>query len=102
MPLIERDALKARLCVDTSIGFYAQGADGSEVCFTSREVDRVIDDAPTIDPVRCARWESGRYNERYEGSYEEQCSECWEWSLEYFKSYCPSCGCKMDGEQHEQ
>lgn len=40
-------------------------------------------------------WIGGRYHERYIGSYEEQCSVCGEWSLEYDKPYCPNCGKKL-------
>ena len=54
--LIDADALKMELCTNTSVGTYMRCTDGSDVFFTSREVDSMIDTAPTIDPVKHGRW----------------------------------------------
>lgn len=42
-------------------------------------------------------WINGRYHEQFQDSYEEQCSACKKWSLEYGKPYCPNCGARMRG-----
>lgn len=96
MSLIDRDALKVALCTDTSVGFYAECADGSEVRFTSREVDKIIDDAPTIDPVRRGRWVNNG-----DGSY--TCTNCGRRmsSAAHGYPHAPCCGAKMDGDAHD-
>lgn len=45
------------------------------------------------------RWTGGRYHERFHNSYEEQCTNCRCWSLEYDKPYYPNCGAIMDKEE---
>ena len=57
----------------------------------------IIADCPAedVEPVKRGRWGMGRHNE-VTGDYEEQCSHCRGWSKEYWKSYCPNCGAKMD------
>lgn len=69
----------------------------SDHCRTD-DVQEWLDEQPTIDaePVKHGEWVSSRFNATY-GEYEEQCSCCKGWSLEYDKPYCPNCGAKMDG-----
>lgn len=49
-------------------------------------------EAPPV--VNGGRWVDGRFNS-LDGAYEEQCSECKEWSRDY-GNYCSHCGAKMD------
>lgn len=51
----------------------------------------VIDNMPTIDPVKHGRWvlENGCV----------RCSECGEPNMEW--NYCPNCGADMRGEEDE-
>lgn len=47
--LISRSALHAALCLNAKYGTYGEFTDGSEVCFTSKEVHSMIDEAPAVD-----------------------------------------------------
>ena len=51
MKLIDKDALIRNLCVNTKYGTYSECTDGSEVTFTSREIDRIIDEQPIISII---------------------------------------------------
>ena len=53
--------------------------------------------AADVAPVVYGRWGTGRFNLET-GNYEEQCTRCRNFSKEYGKPYCPSCGARMDGE----
>lgn len=44
------------------------------------------------------RWGTGRFNLET-GNYEEQCTQCRNFSKEYGKPYCPNCGAKMNEEE---
>ena len=100
---IDAGALKAYLCVNTSIGFYNDCTDGSEVCFTSREVDKAIDAAPTIDPESLrphGRWVDVKTGYIRSRDFKEKCSICGfvrssDCGDADFK-YCPNCGAKME------
>lgn len=52
--------------------------------------------AADVVPVVHGRWDTGRFNLET-GNYEEQCTQCRNFSTEYDKPYCPNCGAKMDG-----
>ena len=56
-----------------------------------------IKNAPTADvaEVRHGSWKGGRFNDLYDGRYEEYCSCCGEYSVAYAKPFCPNCGAKM-------
>ena len=58
---IDADALKAKFCTDTSVGRYGEFMDGSEVSFTSREVDKIIDTIETVDAVPVVRCKDCQY-----------------------------------------
>lgn len=64
-----------------------------------------IDEAPTVDAVEVvhAYWTGSRINPLFD-EYEEHCSHCGAWSVEYGKPYCPNCGAKMNGgvKKHER
>ena len=55
MRLIDGNEFIRKLTLDTSKGFYGQFMDGSEVAYTSREIDNAIENAPTIDAVPVVR-----------------------------------------------
>lgn len=68
----------------------------------------VLEDLPTIDPVRHGKWIP--VNERA-----AKCSLCGEWEYtngrdktgtaiihRAIKHYCPNCGARMDGERSEE
>lgn len=72
-------------------------------CYGRDDTLIIIDRIPTADVARVVHgeWVDGRYHVRYRDSYEEKCSVCGEWSLEYCKPYCPNCNAKMDKEADE-
>ena len=72
MKLIDSSAFIKNLTLDTSKGFYGEFMDGSEVAYTSREIDAAVENAPTISAVPvvrcreciyykiCDEWETGK------------------------------------------
>lgn len=55
MKLIDSSEFIKNLTLDTSKGFYGEFMDGSEVAYTSREIDAAVENAPTIDAVSVVR-----------------------------------------------
>lgn len=53
--LIDKEALHKEIYNNTKYGRYGTFMDGSSVSFTSNEVHKLIDDAPTIDAVAVTR-----------------------------------------------
>ena len=93
--LISRDALKDALAkrvpfavVTSDDAAFAYGLDAAYVA---------VKNAPTIDPVRHARWVSDKGI--------SECSGCGggqmynDWDELQFTPYCPNCGAKMDAEE---
>ena len=64
--LISRSALHAAICLNAKYGTYGEFTDGSEVCFTSKEVHSMIDESPAVDAVEVVR----KPVVGYEGYYE--------------------------------
>lgn len=62
-------------------------------------IQRWIDNAPTIDPVRHGKWVGGDGKPKKD-SFSVYCSACGKWS-EYRTKYCGECGAKMDTERSE-
>lgn len=63
-------------------------------------INRIIDDAPTIDavPVVHGRWETYTdFDEEWEEMDFSKCSICGNLHYDEYR-YCPSCGAKMDLE----
>ena len=99
--IVNADALKMEFCTNVCVGAYMDCSDGSEVYFTSREVDKVIDLAPTYDPVVHSGW-------AYDSDGFARCLECNQKAPVFLQyqdepetietDYCPHCGAKMDGE----
>ena len=58
--LINRSELKIAVWMDVSKGTCGEYMDGSECSFTSNEVQKMIDEAPTVDAVEVVR-----------------CKDCW-------------------------
>lgn len=92
--LDELSALMARRAETEDAGFRAVGAG---VTLAQAELDA----APTIDPVRHARWarKDNSKNCKRVGDFEEwyECSAC-EGNAGDKSAYCPACGAKMDLE----
>ena len=85
MKLIDADALPINSVgiVDAEGNYYGV----AEVVFKED-----VEDAQTVDPVRHSRWiVDSRGN--------VICEWCGQPNLETY--YCPFCGSKMDGEEHE-
>lgn len=85
MRLIDADALKEH--VKKYMSVFAK--------YDWREICEMLNDAPTVDPVKHGEW---RYDEALEL---EWCSECGFGKRKGDKrwySYCPNCGCKMEVE----
>lgn len=61
MRLIDGNEFIRKLTLDTSKGFYGEFMDGSEVAYTSREIDNAIENAPTIDAVPVVRCRECKY-----------------------------------------
>lgn len=55
MKLIDSSEFIKNLTLDTSKGFYGEFMDGSEVAYTSREIDAAVENAPTISAVPVVR-----------------------------------------------
>lgn len=56
MRLIDSSRFIRDLTLDTSKGFCGEFMDGSEVAYTSREIDKAIREAPTVEAepvIRC-------------------------------------------------
>lgn len=63
---------------------------------------RQLKEAPTIDPVRHARWvHTGAYVTTAYGHLDVyKCSECaTDVTIDDHDNYCPNCGAKMDKEE---
>ena len=48
MRAIDADEFMKRLILDTSKGFYGEYMDGSDTAYTFREIDRFVDEMPTL------------------------------------------------------
>lgn len=65
MRLIDGNEFIRKLTLDTSKGFYGEFMDGSEVAYTSREIDNAIENAPTIDAVPVVRCRDCKWFNHY-------------------------------------
>lgn len=105
--LIDANALKAKLKIDTNTATYSDYCNG--YC-DARQVDLdAIDAAPTIEPeVRNGRWLSytgthytGKENEYGDPEYKEHiffvCSNCRRKTV-VRENFCPNCGADMREE----
>ena len=63
------------------------------------EVEDMVDCLIVADvaEVKHGRWINCKWED---GDYKEQCSRCHEWSGEYYRVFCSSCGAKMDGDDN--
>lgn len=77
MRLIDADALRKRMA------------------YVCDEAPHVVDDAPTVDPVKHGRWEHHLMPLAYKCSVcgGKQGARVWKFNS---KNYCPECGAKMD------
>ena len=76
---------------------YTAIADDADSC-KADYLREIIESVPAADvaAVVHGRWGTGRFNLET-GNYEEQCTRCRNFSKEYGKPYCPTCGAEMDG-----
>lgn len=87
MRLIDADALKKMF--NTSFGGVSHAVIAG----------KLIDEAPTIDPVKHGRWIESEMigkNERKIKYHILRCSICGKSNGRKRNSYCPRCGAKMD------
>jgi len=94
--LIDADALKELIANNV---YPVQDAfnDRDYGMFWTGGIEKAIDDAPTVDPVKHGRWINA--NEGLWNTVEVlKCSVCGEIDNRMYRSdaYCPNCGAKMD------
>ena len=65
MKLIDSSEFIKNLTLDTSKGFYGEFMDGSEVAYTSREIDAAVENAPTISAVPVVRCRDCKWFNHY-------------------------------------
>lgn len=93
MRLIDADALVKKIKEEASAN-YCNELYG--VANGLRIAETIVNDAPTIDPVKHGRWET--FNNAYGVSY---CSLCSKAIFNHTTPYCEKCGAKMDKEVPE-
>lgn len=89
---------------------------GNVLVDVTPELEKEIENAPTIDPVEHGKWIEKTWHSR--GGYRylkcecgkehciekpiddivDICSECGKINEASFRNYCPNCGARMDGE----
>jgi len=89
---------------------------GNVLVDVTTELEKEIENAPTIDPVKHGKWIEKTWHSR--GGYRylkcecgkehciekpiddivDICSECGKINEASFRNYCPNCGARMDGE----
>ena len=97
--LIDADALKELIANNV---YPVQDAfnDRDYGMFWTGGIEKAIDNAPTVDPVKHGHWVEQEH-EDWKWSKEYRCSECGQYRLVTTPvgrewNYCPSCGAKMD------
>lgn len=104
MRLIDADALKELIANNV---YPVQDAfnDRDYGMFWTGGIEKAIDNAPTVDPVKHGHWVE-QDHEDWKWSKEYRCSECGQYRLvtnpvgrEW--KYCPNCGAKMDEVEDE-
>lgn len=100
--LISRQAVLMSLAdyqLQESPNWGANGMGNTDAYEAITECIRVIEQAPTIDPVKRGKWEKiigdGKLGKQV------RCGHCgeqfWAWMAQF--RYCPNCGARMDGEE---
>lgn len=96
MRLIDGKALLAQFVVNSNgKRIPERDCDNFPIAISISDVKKMIRDMPTIESVKHGKWAGSRFHHRFENSYEEQCTACGAWSLEYDCDYCPNCGADM-------
>lgn len=70
MRLIDSSEFIKNLTFDTSKEFYGKFMDGSEIAYTSREIDAAVESAPTIDAVSVVRCRECKYGKESKISFD--------------------------------
>ena len=93
MRTIDAEALKAHYAWWKS-GTRKYSLEGMRVIF-----DSIIDEQPTIDPVKHGKWtwESVPTIDNLHKYHQVRCSVCGERFISEV-NYCPNCGARMDGK----
>lgn len=82
MRLIDADATRGELWM-AGVNTEVDGVRGVWVRF--KEIEKIFDHAPTVDPVKHGRWRKMNGERGYE------CSECG-WESDTTWDFCPNCG----------
>lgn len=93
MRLIDADALKELIANNV---YPVQDAfnDRDYGMFWTGGIEKAIDNAPTVDPVKHGRWVKSEKSD-----YEWECSACGYGLSDYRTTYCYDCGAKMEVEE---
>lgn len=108
---IDADEFMKRLILDTSKGCYGEYMDGSDTAYTFKEIDRFVDEMPTLLAANIVEVKHGRWITTDAYPHHLYCSVCyktyaknakWVNELDLPTNYCPFCGARMDKEdKHE-
>ena len=100
--LIDANALKRQFVDYVRTPPHFHYGDWQNMCINGREIDEVIENAPTVDAVEVVH---GKWAKQVEDDcYWYECSECagvvprTRWGHDWYSDYCPNCGAKMDGD----
>lgn len=98
--LISRQAVLMSLAdyqLQESPNWGANGMGNTDAYEAITECIRVIEQTPTIDPVKRGKWIAVKCGD---GTVRTQCSVCgYGRGLPPVRHYCPNCGARMGGEE---
>ena len=99
MRLIDADATRGELWM-AGVNTEVDGERGVWVRF--KEIEKIFDHVPTIDPAKHGRWIERNVQPFTDEApiYIYRCSVC-EHDSGTASRYCPRCGSMMDGESYE-
>lgn len=104
MRLIDADATRGELWM-AGVNTEVDGVRGVWVRF--KEIEKIFDHAPTVDPAKHGRWIEHHEPFTWMGHTTWTCSECgyecgYEKEIGFRTPYCPNCGAKMDKEESDE
>ena len=104
--LINATAMMRRWGLDNARKYGNFTADEREFSYSMMsmyEIADMIEDEPTVDPVRHGKWfelverKHDTYTDEYFDEVYYNCLEC-DYASDWKSPYCPNCGAKMDQE----